>query len=207
MAAADRELIKQFQAGNRAAFDELVRRHYNRAYAIAYRMLGDQDLAQDAVQAAFLRAYRGLPSYKQSAAFTTWLYRIVVNVCLDTSRRRNRTPATSLDTSPEDEGPSLGERLPDDGQSPEEVLLQRERALAVQEALLALSPRYRTVLVLYEVQGLAYEEVAEVLKVPVGTVKSRLNRARAAFAEQFAERLELFGLAPGQRRGVETDEE
>lgn len=203
--ALDKQLVQRFRAGDRAAFDELVRRHYGRAYTLAYRMLGDPDSASDAVQAGFVRAYRGLASYRQTAAFTTWLYRIIVNVCLDMGRRSGRVQAVPLEGNAEDEGPSVGDTLADQTGTPEDAVLQRERAMAVQAALLALTPHYRAVLVLYELQGLPYEDVARVLGVPVGTVKSRLNRARAAFAEQFAGQLELFDLGPGQSPGAGND--
>ncbi len=201
----DKELVERFQAGERAAFDELARRHYARAYAVAYRMLGDADLAADAVQASFVRAYRGLASYRQTAAFSTWLYRIVVNVCLDLSRRGYRVKTVSLDSDDRDEGLGVGETLADDSGTPEDALMRRERVQAVQAALLELTPHFRAVLVLYELEGLAYEDVARVLGVPVGTVKSRLNRARAAFAERFSAQLELFDIASGQTSGADKD--
>lgn len=202
---SDRHLIERFRDGDRSAFDHLVRRHYGRAYTLAYRMLGDADLAADAVQASFIRAYKGLASYRSSAAFTTWLYRIVVNVCLDLSRRRGRDHALPLTTDADEDAPAIEEHIADDDLGPEETLLRKERARAVQAALLHLPPHHRAVLVLYEIQGMAYEDIARVLSVPVGTVKSRLNRARAAFAASFSEYLELFEIRTGQTPGVDED--
>jgi RNA polymerase sigma-70 factor (ECF subfamily) len=169
-------------------------------------MLGDSDTAYDAVQASFVRAYKGLRHYRHGAEFSTWLYRIVVNVCLDLGRRKSRIPAASIEAEREEGLPELGETIADGGSGPEERLLQQERARAVQAALLRLTPHYRAVLVLYELQGMGYEDVARVLKVPVGTVKSRLNRARAAFAREFADYVELFGVSVGQRPGADRDE-
>ncbi len=193
----DRVLIERFQAGDRRAFDELVRRHYRRAYNLAYRILGDPDAAADATQTAFIRVYRGLAGYRHGAAFTTWLHRIVVNVSLDKARRAGRE--VSLDQQPDEDGQPLEARLASDGPAPDEIAIQRERARTVQRVLLQLAPMHRAVLTMYELQGLSYDEIARILGVPVGTVKSRLNRARAAFARAFAQYQELFGPGGGQR--------
>ncbi|MBC7286769.1 MAG: sigma-70 family RNA polymerase sigma factor [Armatimonadetes bacterium] len=193
--ADDHALIEQFQRGDRRAFDELVRRHYSLAYNLAYRILGDSDAAADATQAAFVRAYRGLAGYRGGAAFTTWLHRIVVNVSLDMARRQQR--ATSIEAESDQPTP-LEARLPSESLGPDEEVLQRERARAVQRALMKLAPLHRAVLTMYELQGLSYDEIAAVLGVPLGTVKSRLNRARAAFAKALGEYRELFGMDAGQ---------
>jgi RNA polymerase sigma-70 factor (ECF subfamily) len=203
---SDRELVERFQAGDRGAFDDLVRAHYRRVYNIAYRILGDPDTASDAAQAAMVRAFNGLAAYRHSSAFTTWLYRIVVNVSLDHARHAKRSTTVSLEP-PDDEHASLAEQLPaDEVDDPSASLLRRERALAVQRTLVALPAFQRTVLVLYELQGLAYEEIGEILGVPVGTVKSRLNRARHAFAREFAGHLELFGFGGSPTAGSVEDE-
>ena len=193
----DRELVRRCQQGDRSAFDELVRRHYKRAYALALRMLGNRDDASDAVQQAFIRAYQGLAGYRGGAAFSTWLYRIVVNVCLDMSRRSKRANAASLSRSPEEEAPE--KELPDDRLGPAEKALQAARVEAVHKALQHVQPTYRAVLVMYELQGMSYEQIAQALGIPVGTVKSRLNRARAAFAQAFQPYLELFDMPAGRK--------
>jgi len=203
----DHLLIERFQAGDRKAFDALVRLHYRRAYNVAFRILGDPERAADATQAAFVRVYKGLANYRYSSAFTTWLYRVVVNVSLDAARRAGRLATVPLE-GPEEDRPSLADQLADeDTQDPSVSLLRAERARAVQATLLSLPPLYRAVLVLYELQGLAYEQIADVLGIPIGTVKSRLNRARQAFARRFAQHLELFGLGQGQRRREDEDEQ
>ena len=202
---SDRELVERFQSGDRGAFDELVRTHYRRVYNLAYRILGNADTASDAAQAALVRAFNGLPSYRHNSAFTTWLYRIVVNVSLDHARHAKRSATVPLE-APDDEHASLAEQLPaDEVDDPSASLLRRERAHAVQATLLTLPAFQRTVLVLYELQGLSFEEIGDILAVPVGTVKSRLNRARAAFAKQFSGHLELFGI--GESRTDRSDED
>jgi RNA polymerase sigma-70 factor (ECF subfamily) len=202
----DESLVKRFRAGDRLAFDELVRRHYRRAYNIAYRMLGDAEAAADATQAAFLRAYRGLLAYRQRAAFTTWLYRIVINVCLDAGRRLSHRKLLSLHTGAGNDDAPFEHRIAAPAASPEELLLRHERARAVQGVLLKLPPLYRAVLVLYELHGLPYQDIAQILGIPLGTVKSRLNRARAAFAREFAPYRELFDLPARQSNGTEGNE-
>lgn len=202
----DHLLVERFQAGDRKAFDALVRLHYRRAYNVAFRILGDPEKAADATQAAFVRVYKGLPNYRYSSAFTTWLYRVVVNVSLDLARRARRSDTVPLESA-EDDRLSPAEQLADnEAQDPSVALLQAERARAVQATLLSLPPLYRAVLVLYELQGLPYEQIADVLGIPMGTVKSRLNRARQAFARKFTQHLELFGLGEGQTRQENEDE-
>jgi RNA polymerase sigma-70 factor, ECF subfamily len=162
----DRELVERFRGGDREAFAVLVRRHERRIYNLAYRMIGRAEDARDATQEAFLSCFRNLHSFRGDAAFGTWLHRIAVNACYDLLRKK--TPAL------------LG---PDDVLEPPPVPDHADAGAAavdVQRALLRLGPDFRAVLVMHDVQGLSYEEVAEALDVPIGTVKSRLHRARVA---------------------------
>lgn len=188
----DSELVKRCQQGDRAGFDELVRRHYALAYNIAYRMLGDHDRAADATQAAILRAYRAVPRFRHDASFSTWLYRIVTNVCLDQLRRHERG-ARSLTLVGDDDEAALDEmEIRDDSGDPAAAAEQQERQELVQRALLRLAPDHRAVLVMYDLSGLSYEEVAGALDIPLGTVKSRLNRARHALKQELEAHTELF---------------
>jgi RNA polymerase sigma-70 factor, ECF subfamily len=164
--ASDPTLVHRFQGGEEGAFVELVRRHERRVYNLAYRVLGRTEDARDATQEAFLAAYRHLGRFRGDAAFSTWMHRIAVNVCYDALRRRREV--TTLDGTPPDllPGPDHAERV---------------AAVAdVQRALLEIPADYRVVVVLHELQDLPVEEIAEALGVPVGTVKSRLFRGRAA---------------------------
>lgn len=203
----DHLLVERFQAGDRKAFDALVRLHYRRAYNLAFRILGDSEKAADATQAAFVRVYKGLPNYRYSSAFTTWLYRVVVNVSLDLARRAGRSATVPLESAGDDHLSPAEQLADDETQDPAASLLRAERARAVQATLLSLPPLYRAVLVLYELQGLTYDQIGDVLGIPVGTVKSRLNRARQAFARKFAQHLELFGLGEGQTRRENEDDQ
>jgi RNA polymerase sigma-70 factor, ECF subfamily len=186
------DLIMRSQRGDVSAFDALVRTHYNLAYNAAYRLLGDADAASDATQAAFVRAYRSIRSFRLNAAFSTWLYRIVTNVCLDHLRQRERQ-AQSLTLLGADDDASQEEReIPDDSGDPALAAERAEVQELVQAALRRLTSEHRAVLVLYDLRGFSYEEVAEVLSLPLGTVKSRLNRARHALKEEIARRGEPF---------------
>ena len=178
-------------AGGPQAFDRLVQEHYALVYNTAYRMLGSPDLAEDATVEAFTRAYRSLDRFRGEAAFSTWLYRIVTNVCLDQLRVAG-PPTLSLEEG-FGEGGAQQREIPDDRLGPTQVAEQRERQRLVHRALQQLSEEHRAVLVLYDLNGFSYEEVALILRVPVGTIKSRLNRARHALKQELTRHAELFG--------------
>jgi RNA polymerase sigma-70 factor (ECF subfamily) len=185
----DDELVRRYLAGDRGAFGELVRRHERRVFNLALRMLGREEDARDATQDAFLSALRKLPGFRGEAAFTTWIHRIIVNACYDVLRRRKREP---LPSPVREEGaePSAHEPAAEDhGEA-------AAAAIDVRRALLLVPPEYRAVLVLHDAQDMAYDEVAEVLGIPVGTVKSRLHRGRVALGR--ALRGEPVRPAPGQ---------
>jgi RNA polymerase sigma-70 factor (ECF subfamily) len=171
----DLQLIAECLGGNTAAFGELVRRYQDRVYATVYRMVGNTEDAQDAVQEAFLHAYQSLESFKGGSQFFTWLYRIAVNTAI--SQRRKRRVLLRID--PGKEGAGENEPLDASEQSrPSHSLEQEEQARQVRQALDRLSPEHRAVLVLKEMEGHRYESMARILGVPVGTVRSRLHRAR-----------------------------
>ena len=189
MRGSQESLIARAQAGDRPSFDRLVADAYTLVYNTAYRVLGDQDLAADATQMAFLRAYRSLPSFRGQSSFTTWLYRIVTNVCLDMVRaQRRQAPAVS--TLGDETEPYTPDQ-PDERLGPEARVLQGELQAAVHGALARLRPEHRLVLVLYDLAGFPYEEIATMLDLPLGTVKSRLNRARNSLREEMTGYWEL----------------
>jgi RNA polymerase sigma-70 factor, ECF subfamily len=172
----DEELVRRYLAGDSAAFTALVHRHERRVYNLAYRMLGREEDARDAAQDAFLNALRRLSTFRGQAAFTTWMHRVTMNTCYDILRRRKREP---LIDDPERE---LPERVSTD---PAAAVAT---AVDVQRALVQVPREFRAVLVLHDIQDLGYEDVAEILGVPVGTVKSRLHRGRIALARLLGER-------------------
>ena len=175
---SEERLIAAAKKGDLAAFNQLVLLYQGQAYNIAYRLLGDADAAADATQDAFIKAYQRLHQLR-GGSFRSWLLRIVTNTCYDVLRKRSRYPTEPLEPQGEDEESDRLARWQSDAETPEEIALRHEIRRVVQEGLLTLSPEHRTVVVLSDIEGLSYEEIAQVLNVPVGTVKSRLSRARA----------------------------
>jgi RNA polymerase sigma-70 factor (ECF subfamily) len=188
---SDSDLIARAKAGDRASFDLLVREHYALVHNTAHRILGDQLAAEDATQTAFVRAYRSLDRFRGGAAFSTWLYRIVSNVCLDMLRSR-KNDTVGLEITHEDDDDTEQRPLRDDTAEPSATIEREERQQIVHRAIAELSDDHRVVLVLCDIMGLSYEEIAEILDMPIGTVKSRLNRARLALKDILAPQLELF---------------
>lgn len=181
MADEEQRLITAAQRGDVESFNALVRLYEGRVYNLGYRMLGDADSAADASQEAFLSAFRNLRSFR-GGSFRSWLLRIATNVCYDVLRARKRRPAVSLDASdPEADDSPL--QIPDAHESPDDIALRRELAAAIQEGLAHLPEDQRLVVVLSDVQGLAYEEIAQITSTNLGTVKSRLSRGRARMRE------------------------
>jgi len=180
---SEQELIARCLDGDLEAFDRLVAMHQTLIFNLAYRMTASREDAADLTQEAFIRAYHALPRFRGGSAFSTWLYRIATNVCLDhikkCRRQWSKTVPAYIQTADEDELNVL-EEVGDSSMDPKEVLERRERQEAVQRAIATLPEHQRAVLVLYDIQGQSYEEVAQILGISIGTVKSRLNRARLA---------------------------
>ena len=168
--ADDRALLAAHVAGDPDAFGRLVARHRDRLWAVALRTLGDREEAADALQDALLSAYRAAATYRGDARVTTWLHRIVVNACLDRVRRRGARPTVPL-----------SERE-DDRADPRDAVADRLTVLEVEQALAALPYEQRAAIVLVDVHGMPVDDVAAVLGVPSGTVKSRCSRGRARLA-------------------------
>ena len=171
--------VERVKSGDSAAFETLVIVAQNDVYAVAFKMLGNAEDALDASQDAFIKAYTGISKFRGDAKFSVWMYRITYNICLDKLRRTKRRPVLPLER--EEDEPEL--QIPDSSPSPEERLISRETALLVQRGLDTLSPKLRSVLILREVSGLSYTEISAVTGINEGTVKSRINRARASLAE------------------------
>ena len=179
-AETELELITQAQRGDRRAFGELVRRHREGVVNVVYRMCGETNLAEDAAQEAFIRAWQHLPNYQPRSPFRNWVYRIATNVALDALRRERETvDVDTLSLATSDEGP-------------ETTLEGKERGERVRQAVLALPPASRAVLVLREYEGLSYREIADTLGIPIGTVMSRLNYARNRLRESLVPHLEVL---------------
>jgi RNA polymerase sigma factor (sigma-70 family) len=173
----EQQLIAAAQRGAVDAFNALVLRYQDSIYTLAYRIMGEPASAADAAQEAFITAYRRLETYR-GGSFRAWLSRIATNTCYDELRRLKRRPAVSVEELPDaeaDDGPAL----PDSGQTPEQAMQQLELNNAIQDCINGLGDDQRVTLVLSDVEGLSYQEIAEMTGTQVGTVKSRLSRARA----------------------------
>jgi len=171
------QIVRRVLQGDVNAFERLVTEYEKAVYAIAQRMTGNAEDAADMTQETFIKAYNSLQSFRGDSKFSVWLYRIASNVCLDFLRSRSRKPTVSLSVE-DDEGEEGQLDIADESQSPE---LLMERGLtrdAVRRGLDTLPPDYRQILLLREIQGLSYDEIAAVLEIEVGTVKSRIFRAR-----------------------------
>ena len=169
------QAIEAAKTGNLAAFNQLVMLHQGVAYNVAYRIVGDGDAAADATQ-AFIKAFRSLEQY-QGGAFKSWLLRIVTNTCYDQLRYQKRRPSEGLET--EDTEAEYQPHLIDPTEQPEETASRHELTDMLQMAINALPPEQRSVVILSDVEGFSYQEIADIAEVSLGTVKSRLNRARA----------------------------
>ena len=175
----EKVIIKQVLAGDNDAFGILVETYQDRVFNLALRMSGNTDDAFDLAQEAFFRAWRGLSGFQFEASFSTWLFRLTSNVCLDWLRAKKRRPTVSL-TSVGDEEETVQLDLPDPGMGPEELLIAAENRSTLAAAMNALPVEYRQILTLRAIDDLSYTEIAEVLQLREGTVKSRLSRARVA---------------------------
>jgi RNA polymerase sigma-70 factor, ECF subfamily len=169
----DERLVRRFQEGSADAFEVLVQRHGTRVYNLCFRILGDPEEAADASQDTFLAALRKLDTFRGDSAFTTWLHRVAVNACYDSLRRKRRRPLLQIVRDEDDDRPEPSLPSPDHA---DQVVF----SVDVGRALMEVPEEFRVVLVLADVQDLPYDEIARMLEIPVGTVKSRVFRGRAA---------------------------
>ena len=192
--AHEARLIAQAQRGDRQAFGELVERYQSKVFNLAYRLLNDPDEAADVSQEAFLRIYRGIDKFHGGSQLGTWIYRIVHNLCLDELKKKRRRPQIVADPADDDGdgGDSLLDRLPDESAEPQSQIMTSETQRLVRAAIARLKPHHRDVLVLYDLMGHSYNEIADMLCTNVGTIKSRLNRARLALSKELENERELF---------------
>ena len=205
-AEEDRVLIESAQRGDSRAFRKLVERHQRRAFAIAFAMVRDENEAKDLVQEAFLRVYRGLDRFEGGSRFFTWFYRILTNLAIDLKRKPGRRELehddgrTALDAANEADFPFIS-RI--DGAEPLDVVHRRELAARLSEALDALPPYHRGVVLMREVEGMSYEEMAAAMNVSKGTIMSRLFHARQKLQRALGDyyRGEHSGAAPPPRKG------
>jgi len=188
----DARLIARARTGDSSAENELVERHYRNVFNLAFRLSGNYDDAQDIVIDAFVRVHNALPSFRGDANFTTWLYRIVKNVFLDERKKQRIRNHSSLEEMVELEDSSISRQVEDPKPGPQHNVERRERAELIQAAVMSLPDNQRLMIGLYHFQHRSYEEIAEVMGLPIGTVKSRLNRARLALKNKLHSDRELL---------------
>lgn len=179
MTASDLELIEDFKKGDEGVFEELVRRYQKKVYNSTYRMMGNHEDAWDLAQESFLRVYRNLSRFQGKASFSTWLFTITTNICRDELRKRQRRVKTqSLSEPIQTKDGELERELVDVSMIPEEISLNRELQDEIQEVIEKLPTEQKEAIILREFDGFNYDEIAEITGVAIGTVKSRISRAR-----------------------------
>ncbi len=182
----DEALIEQARAGGSEALEQLLERHERNIYHIALRTLGNRDDAMDMAQEAIIKIVRSIRGFKSDSTFKVWAYRITVNACLDELRKRKKRKTISLDAYLE----ASGREIPDTAEAPETRLICADLKVTLEKAIADLPEEYRAALVLRDITGLSYQEVAEALNISLGTVKSRLNRARNILKDKLPAQLE-----------------
>lgn len=190
--AEDQMLIQRVQQGDRSALNALVRKHETRAYQYAFRLTRNQEDAADIVADAFVRVYNALPNFKGNSSFSTWLYRIITNCFLDARKKDRSKQNVPLEvTSPGGEG-EVARQIEDPSLSPLEEAERKEREEEFIEAVNSLSEYQRVMVVMFHAEMMSYEEISLALDLPIGTVKSRLNRARLNLRDHLVDQRELF---------------
>ena len=188
----DARLIQRCKDDVPGAFDELIAKYERCVYNYAYKLAGNYNDASDITQEAFIKAYNSIKKFRGDAVFTTWIYRIVTNVYLDERKRTINRKCTSLEEKIDGRDITLGMQMRDGAPTPDKVLEKKEKMAIVRKLMDSLPDYQKIILTLYQFEELSYEEISEILKLPLGTVKSRLNRARTALAEKMQEYRELF---------------
>lgn len=178
-------LVKKAKQGDLHAFEELILKHEKIVYNVALRMMSHSEDARDISQEVFLKAYRNIKNFDERSQFSTWLYRITANTCIDEMRKRKGKQSFSLEEELENEEGSMRRQIADEGETPEESLLRQEQKSEILQALDSLSPEHKTAVILRDIKGLSYEEIAELLELSLGTVKSRISRGRSQLKQEF----------------------
>ena len=177
MKVNDFELVRQAKNGDQKAFEELVTRHRTMMFQIIFRMVRVREEADDLVQEAFIKAFHSIHSFNEEYSFSTWLYKIGTNNCIDYLRKK-KLQTYSIDKNVETKDGELKHELPDRDETPEGVLIHTERSKLIQQAVDSLPEKYRRAIILRHVEEKSYEEIAKMMKLPIGTVKARIFRAR-----------------------------
>ncbi|MGI6413130.1 MAG: RNA polymerase sigma factor [Syntrophomonadaceae bacterium] len=187
---SEEQLVRRSLRGDIQAFEQLVLAYQSKIYSLAYRYMGNEEDAYDMAQECFIKAYRSLGSFKGNSSFKTWLYRVASNVCLDELRRKKRriVPISIDEPLATREGSEVEKEFEDHSASVDILYEQKEFAEQIQVVLNEMKPEHKTVVVLRDIMEMTYEEIASVLNCSVGTVKSRLSRARSVLRKKLTDR-------------------
>ena len=203
--SSEKALVQKAKAGDRDAFAALVSAYECKIYNLALRYLGNREDAMDASQEVFLRVFRFLPGFQEESGFSTWIYRIGVNVCKDMLAKRAKRGELSLELPDEEEDYRTAE-VADRRYDPEAIVEQADLRESLAEAIGQLPQQQREMIVLRDIQGLSYEEIGQVLSLEAGTVKSRLSRARENLRKKLLQSGNIFGVSPSKlSKGGKTD--
>ena len=201
---SDKELAEKAKAGDQSAFEQLVIENQNKVYSLALRLVNDREEAADLAQEAFVKAWQGLSSFQGESSFATWVYRLTTNVCIDHLRKKKRREGVEPSVSLNDEESGWAE--PADRESDPQLLLERsERGKALARALAKLPDWQRRTLVLRELSGLSYQEIGDALDIDLGTVKSRIARARLSLRKILLEDGNFFDGPPSKPVNDKTE--
>jgi RNA polymerase sigma-70 factor, ECF subfamily len=196
MTVTDEELVARSVAGDNESFDQLILRWERPIYALAYRTIGREDDARDVTQEAFLRAFRALPGFKGQAKFSSWLYRITLNLCRDWARKQRRTPVVQ---APEGDGLELAAATPSATESAEDRVARRDMGRHVARAMQALPDEQRSAIILKEYHGLTFQEIADLQGCPLSTVKTRLYQGLSVLRRELERRGSVVPLRAANR--------
>ncbi len=187
----ERLLIKKSKSGDVEAFEQLIFDYQKKAYNIALRIMGNQEDAKDMCQEAFIRIFKSIEGFKEQSSFSTWMYRIITNVCLDEIRKRKKNDTISMDSTFETQDGEIHFEVVSEDDTPEEAYIRTEKKRLILKTINELNEEYKTAIVLRDIQGFSYEEIANILCCSIGTVKSRINRGRNILKDKLRTVLEL----------------
>ncbi|RCX16524.1 RNA polymerase RpoE-like sigma-24 subunit [Anaerobacterium chartisolvens] len=185
-------LLEKAKKGDVEAFEQLIAGYQKRVFNIALKMIGNPEDASELAQETFIRVFKSIGKFKEESLFSTWIYRIATNICLDELRKRKGKKEISLDEDIKLENGEVSRQIEDTGPSPEAVAERNELRRKVNDAIGLLTEEHRLVIIMRDIQGFSYEEIAKITGCPEGTVKSRINRARQSLKQLLKDRVELL---------------
>jgi RNA polymerase sigma-70 factor, ECF subfamily len=192
MSDAERELLNKAKKGDVEAFEQLIEGCQKKVFNIALRMIGNYEDASELAQEVFIKIFKSIKNFREDSLFSTWVYKVTTNICIDELRRRKNRKVISLDEEIITQDGSISRQVEDLSPTPQMQVEKKELKKIVNEAIKELSEEHRAMIIMREIQGFSYEEIAQILKCPEGTVKSRINRARNQLRQILKDEMELL---------------